>query len=87
MVSKARPKRTKGSRDTDRLEPEEFIASMERRRDWVVVLACFLAVVFAAVVILQALGYSKLEAKPFTAIVLSLLGVMTFAIKAAYRRR
>jgi nicotinamide riboside transporter PnuC len=87
MISKARPKRTKGSRDTDKLEPEEFIASMERRKDWATVLALFLGVVFAAVVILQALGYSKLEAKPFVAIVLSLLGVMTFVIKAAFKRR
>lgn len=87
MVSKARPERTGGSRKREKLEAEEFIASMHQRRmDWAMYLAVFLGVVFAIVVLLQAIGYSNLPSKPFYVIVASLVATITYVVRATYRR-
>ena len=85
MGSKARPKRTEGSRKRERVEPEEFLVSMERRRNWAMYIALFLSVVFATVVLLQSLGYSDLPEKPFYLIVAGLLAIITFVVRAAYK--
>ena len=89
MPSTAQPKRTKGSHNRERVEPEQFIAELEplRLRRWAMYLALFLGVVFAAVVILQALGLSHLPPRAFYVIVVSLLGIVTFFIRAAFKQR
>ena len=85
MNSKVRPRRTEGSR-REKLEPEEFLVSMERRKDWAMYFVIFLGVVFAIVVLLQSLGFSHLSSKLFYVIVTSLLAIVTYVVRAAYRR-
>ena len=86
MGSKARPRRTEGSRKRERIDTEEFLVSMKRQhRNWAMYLAIFLSVVFAAIVLLQSLGYSRLPEKPFYAIVATLLAVITYVVRAAFK--
>jgi uncharacterized membrane protein (DUF485 family) len=86
MDSKVRPRRTEASRRREKIEPEEFLAAMqEQRRNWAMYLAVFLGVVFAVIVLLQSLGYAYLSEKTFYAIVVSLLAVISYVVRAAYR--
>jgi hypothetical protein len=87
MGSEARPRRTEGSRkrEKDKVKAEEFLVSMERRRNWAMYIAIFLSVVFATVVLLQSLGYSNLPETTFYLIVASLLAIITFVVRAAYK--
>lgn len=86
MGLKARPKRTEGSRHREKIEPEEFIVTMEeRRRNWAMYLAVFLGLFFAAIVLLQSLGYSHLSEKPFYAIIVGLLAIISYVVRAAYK--
>jgi high-affinity Fe2+/Pb2+ permease len=86
MGSKARPRRTEGSRKREKIETEEFLVSMEQRhRNWAMYIAVFLTVVFATIVLLQSLGYSHLPDKPFYAIIATLLAVITYVVRAAFK--
>lgn len=87
MSSKARPEKTEGSRHREKIEPEEFIAKVkeEERKNWAMYLALFLGVFFAAIVLLQSLGYSHLSEKPFYAIVVGLLAIISYVVRAAYK--
>lgn len=86
MDSKVRPRRTEVSRRREKVEPEEFVAAMqEQRRNWAMYLAMFLGVVFAAIALLQSLGYAHLSETTFYAIVVSLLAIITFVVRAAFR--
>jgi hypothetical protein len=86
MDSKAKPRRKEASRRREKIETEEFLAAMqEQRRNWATYLAVFLGVVFAAIALLQSLGYANLSEKTFYAIVVSLLAIITYVVRAAFR--
>lgn len=89
MVLKDPPARPKASHKKEHLDAEAFFVEVQEqnRKNWAMYLATFFGVVFASILLLQALGYAHLQPELIYAIVAGMVTTVTIVIRAVWKRK